>query len=131
MITKGYLVNEALTELGLASYVFDMQPQDRQSALNKLDDMAGEWSDINMGYLQPTNNGESDQADDSGLTNATKNAVILNLAVRIAPQFGKTPSPETKTAAKQAYNSLPRTIPPMEYPLHRPIGSGNKSSGHF
>ena len=42
--TKRQFVTAALEEIGLASYVFDLQPEQLQSALRRLDAMISEWN---------------------------------------------------------------------------------------
>ena len=57
-------------------------------------------------------------------------AMILNLAVRIAPIYGKTVSPDTKATAKGAYNQLmaqaARPIEMQKDAWSIPAGAGNK-----
>ena len=50
--SKRQIVEQAFEELGLATYVFDMTPDQFDSALKRLDAMIAEWSikGINLGY---------------------------------------------------------------------------------
>ena len=42
--TKRQYIEAALTEIGLADYVFNSTPQDLQTALRRLDGMMAEWN---------------------------------------------------------------------------------------
>ena len=42
--SKRQFVEAAFAEVGLASYVFDLQPQDLEQALRRLDAMMAEWN---------------------------------------------------------------------------------------
>ena len=50
--TKRQFINAALEEIGLASYVFDIQPEELESALRRLDAMMADWNakGIRIGY---------------------------------------------------------------------------------
>lgn len=99
--TKGDLVSMALEELGIASYVFDVDAGENVSALRKLDAMMAEFqgSCPTLTYSQPATSGTSTAADASGIDEAIVNAVVANLAVRLAPSYGKSPATETRRAA--------------------------------
>jgi hypothetical protein len=56
-------------------------------------------------------------------------AIITNLAIRIAPSYGKQLMPETKIIARDAYQTLLNraTLPPQQQlPGSMPSGAGNK-----
>ena len=50
--TKRDIVNQAFGEIGMADYVFDLQPQQLDSALRQLDMMMATWNGkgIRIGY---------------------------------------------------------------------------------
>jgi len=50
--TKRQFVTQAFEEIGLAAYVFDLTPEQLQSALNRLDSMVASWNAkvIRLGY---------------------------------------------------------------------------------
>lgn len=106
--TKRDLIAQALTEIGLAEYTFDLSPEQWQAALRRLDAMVGQWEmkGIRLKYPMPTGYSESNLDQDSNVPDPALEAIYLNLAVRIAPQYGKTPSPDTKVLASQAYKTL-------------------------
>lgn len=130
--TKRDFVTAAFEEIGLASYVYDLQPEQMNMALRRLDSMLATWNakGIRLGYPIPSDANGSDLDDDSNLPDAANQAVILNLAVQLAPGFGKVVLPETKRGAKDAYNGL---LSLMTKPLQQafpgtfPRGAGTKS----
>lgn len=129
--TRRQFIDAALEELGLAEYTFDIQPEQYQGAARRLDSMLLDWNGRGL-RLGPNISGTAAGADletDMGLPDVANEAVIANLAVKVAPSFGKTPSPDTKAAARFALNTLFArfTKPiPQRYPASLPLGAGNK-----
>ena len=131
MWSKRQLCEAALEELGLAAYVFDITPEEQQSAIRRLDSMMAQWAipGIRLGYNLTADPLASDPDQPSGIPDSAHEAVFLNLALRIAPQFGKTPSRETKIAAKQGYDSLlaqAMSNPPEVQRTVLPAGAGSR-----
>lgn len=129
--TKRQFVTQAFEEIGLAAYVFDLTPEQMQSALRRLDSMMASWNakGIRLGYPTPTDPQNSDLDEQTNVPDSSNEAVYLNLAIRLAPGFGKTPSPETKSSAKAAYDTLMSLAAmPVEQQLPgtMPAGAGNK-----
>lgn len=124
MQTKQEIVQAALEEIGIASWAFDIQPEQYKSAAQRMDDMVAEWQA--NGILLGFNMG-GDLAEDSGLVGKDVSAVKLNLAARSASSYGKVPSAELKLAAANAYQTLvvdwarPR---PRGIPGGVPLGAG-------
>jgi len=129
--TKRQLVEAAMAEIGLASYAFDLLPEQRELALRRLDSMMAEWNTrgLRLGYPVPDDPSGSDIDDDSNLPDAAWEAVITNLALRMAPSYGKQVNIETKVTARHALNTiLARASMPSEMKLPAmPSGAGNKS----
>lgn len=130
--TKRDIVNQAFSEIGMADYVFDLQPEQLNAALRQLDMMMATWNGkgIRVGYPLPSSFDGSDLDEVMGVTDMALEAMYLNLAIRISSGYGKTVSPETKAAAKYAYNQLmAKAAMPMEMQLGNqtiPSGAGNK-----
>jgi hypothetical protein len=129
--TKRQLVDAAMAEIGLASYAFDLMPEQRESALRRLDSLMAEWNarGLRLGYPVPDNPADSDIDVDSNIPDAAWEAVITNLALRLAPSYGKQVNIETKVAARHSLNTiLARAALPAEMKLpSMPSGAGNKS----
>lgn len=104
MTTKRALILQAYRELGFTSYDFDLEPEQLQDALASLDGMMSTWSmrGLNLGYFPNT----ADINADAGTDPAADQAIALNLAMRLAPGKGKTPSRELKVDARSAYSAL-------------------------
>jgi hypothetical protein len=126
--TKRQFVEQALEELGLASYVFDLQPEQMNSARVKLDAMIAGWAGRGIKLNYPLTK-DSDLDEDTGVPDAANEAIYKNLAIALAPSYGKAITIDTRTSAKDAYDSLVRllvSVPQMRLPTNMPIGAGNK-----
>jgi len=129
--TKQQFISAAFEEIGLASYVFDLQPEQLESALRRLDAMMADWNakGIRLGYPLPSSPQESTLSEETLVPDSAYEAIICSLAIRLAPSFGKTVMIETKTTAKQGYDILlQRATFPLEkqLPATTPAGAGNK-----
>jgi hypothetical protein len=129
--TKGELASSTLEEIGIAEYEFDISVEQRQSVIRKLDSMMAEWGARGLHFSYPISKIQnSSPDDDSYLPDWAWEAVVSNLAMRIAPSYGKAISPETRQTAKHAYNTVcsmfskPRE---MQFPS-MPKGAGYKST---
>lgn len=130
--TKRQLVQGAFEEIGMADYVFDLQAEQLQGALRRLDSMMAEWTGrgVSLGYMVPSVPDNSDISEDSGLPDWAANAVILNLACRIAPTYGKIILPQTQNGAKMALDTVMNNVTktyPVQFPSSLPTGAGWKS----
>ena len=128
--TKGELVEMALGELGIAHYAFDIEAEEDVRALRRLDGMMDGFQAAldPIGYEQPATAGESSPSDLAGIDGALVEAVITNLALRIAPSYGKMPQAETKRAAREGKSLLfSRYAKPieLEMPTRTPRGAGS------
>lgn len=131
MWTKRELVTQAFEEAGLASYVFDLTPEQLQSAMRRMDSMLATWASkgIQLGYAMATGPDTGDLDQPSGLQAVANEAVYLNLALRIAPSFGKAVAAGTAVAAKEAYDALTIAAAqpqPVQMPRNMPLGAGFK-----
>lgn len=129
--TKRQIIGEAFAELSLAANDFDIQPEEQQTALRRLDALMATWEarGVRVGYRFPGALTGSDLDDGSGLPDGAIEAAYLNLAIRLAAMFGKALSPDTKKAARDAFDPLLKACAqPIEqqYPGTLPRGAGNK-----
>ncbi|MCP4262909.1 MAG: hypothetical protein GY774_36175 [Planctomycetes bacterium] len=129
--TKRQFIIEAYTEIGYASYEFDLEPEQLQIGLRRLDSMIATWNGlgIRLGYPIPSSPELSNLDDETEVPDSSNEAIYTNLAIRLAPPVGKMVTPETKAAAKAAYNVvLARASFPNErqLPGDLPAGAGNK-----
>jgi P22 tail accessory factor len=130
--TKRQFVEQAFEEIGLAAYVFDLTPEQLQSALRRLDAMMAGWNanGIRIGWPIPSTPDASDLDVDTKVADVANEAIYLNLALRTAPGFGKVLSPDTKADADAAYSNLlnqtAAPTPERQFPNTLPRGAGTK-----
>lgn len=129
--TKRQLAADALGAIGIADYEFDVTPAEQLMTIRRLDAMLATWEarGVRVGYLFPSTADGSDPDDDSGLPDSAVETVFLNLAIRVAPSFGKTVSPELKTSARDGWDLLLlAAAQPIEQqlPSTLPRGAGQK-----
>jgi len=130
--TKRQFIEQAFEEIGLAAYVFDLTPEQLQSALRRLDAMMAGWNanGIRIGWPMATQPDDASLDTDPKAPDVANEAIYLNLAIRLAPGFGKTISTETKADADAAYSNLlnqtSAPTPERQYPNTLPRGQGSK-----
>ena len=133
--TKLELVKGALAEIGLSDYAFDLSAEQIDQALARLDAMMAEWNGrgVRLGYPVAVNPSGLEGSDDSGIPDVAYEAVITNLAVRIAPNYGKAVSAETRATATRGMNTLfTRSARPKPARLGAMLaGAGAKSTAPF
>lgn len=128
---KRWYVEKAFAKVGLAAYVFDLEPEQMQEALDLLDSMMATWDGkgIRVGWSIPNAENASSLDDEVDVPYFAREAIFLQAGIRLAPNFGKTISPEHKLNAKTALDDLmiftARPIP-MQFPETLPSGAGNK-----
>lgn len=131
--TKQELVLAAFSRIGYGSS-FDISPEAIEDAALKMDMMVAAWSGdgIRIGYNISSTPKTTNSTDNSGVPDAYNETLYINLAKRIAGEYGKVLSPEDLTLAHGGYLSLlnkavsSNTIP-MQFPEGTPRGAGNKS----
>lgn len=129
MTTKRQLIEAAHAELGLQDYIFDLPAEQLQLALRRLDAMMADWNGmgLRLGYAIPGSVEGGDLDTEAGVPDRAWEAIVTNLAIRLAPSFGKQVAPETKASAERGLNMLLGKVAPPEMSLGRiPAGAGNK-----
>lgn len=129
--TKRQFVVQAFEEIGYASYTYDLQPEQLQAGLRRLEAMIATWNGrgIRLGYPLSDNPDTADLDTTTNVPDSANEAVYTNLGLRIAPIVGKTAAMETKAAARSSYMELlSRFTKPeeMSLPSTMPSGAGNK-----
>lgn len=129
--TKRRIIEMAFGKCAMAGYEFGRTPEETNDAMSELDAMMLEHPFSLLGYVgSPYGIGSPDEQ--SGIPDDTLAAVATQLALRIAPNMGKTLSPEANGAVARSMALLEAkvaTIPvmPMEHNTVR--GSGSRRSG--
>lgn len=135
--TKRQLVEQAFDEIGLAAYVYDLQPEQLESALRSMDAMVAGWNTngIRINYPLKDNPNNSDLDEDSGVPDFCIEAIYLGLACRLAPRYGKVVAIETKQYADMAYNNMANQLTELPHerqlPRTMPRGQGTKPWRNF
>lgn len=129
--TKRQIVVKAFSEIGYASYIYDVMPEQLYDALTSLEAMIGDWETmgIETGYPISDNPTAEDLDVQTNVTINAYTAIYANLALDIAPMFGKTVSPQTSAKARRGYVGLLNmvTFPrQQQLPSTMPLGAGNK-----
>jgi hypothetical protein len=135
--TKREYILQAYEEIGLAAYVYDLTPEQQNSALRRLDAMMATWdaNGINVGWMMPSTPDSSDIDFKTNVPDVANEAIYTNLAVRLSAAFGKVPSAELKLLAGSSYKTLllfvTKDIPQRQMPDTMPCGAGNKPHAGF
>ena len=130
--TKRQFIESALDEIGLSPFTYELTQQQLDAALRRLDAMMAEWNakGIRLGFPLPSSPGSSSLDEQSGVPDAANEAIITNLATRVAPSYGKQVMQQTMMTAKSSYNTLLMlaAMPPEQaFPGTLPLGQGNKA----
>lgn len=133
MWTKSQLIQKAFGELALAGYLYDLDPDQLEDALQSLDAMMAEWSGvgINIGYLLPNTPDDANIDDLSGIPDSANRTVYMNLSVTMAAGRGKSLTAQTLSSAARGYSQLlgaaaRAAARPTPMPNTMPLGAGNK-----
>ncbi len=128
--TKRQFIAQAYEEIGYASYQYDLDPEQLQDAMSTMDSMVATWytKGIQLGYPIPSSPENSDLDEETSVPDSANEAIYLNLAIRLAPSLGKMVMPETKLAAKAAYDAIAanNAIPQEQQITGLPRGAGSK-----
>lgn len=127
MLTNREIINEAFAEIGLGAYAYNKVAEDYQTGFVRLRGILRQWE--SEGAAGGFAAGGID--DDSGVPRDAERGVICALAVDLAPQYGKQPSPNTVSASAAGRRNLLRknaTIPQKKTDWNDiPMGAGHKS----
>ena len=128
--TKREFINQAFEDAGMASYVYDLQPEQLQSALRLMDNMLAVWNEkgIRLSYPLPETPSQSSLDDLTNVPDSANEAICNNLAIRIAPSYGKVVPFETKVLASSSLRCLESAAarpPQIQFPGTMPAGAGN------
>lgn len=129
--TKAQIVADAFAEIALAGHVFDIEPEEEQQALRRLEMLLGNWEGrgVTLGYAFASDASAIEAETQSGIPDAAVETVVINLAKRIAAGYGKDLSPQQMQDAKDSFAVLltQAAFPPeMQYPSTMPRGAGVK-----
>ena len=125
MTTALQIVNAAAEKIGVKTSEIALEASDYQVIFDEMNDMLSEWADSN---ITPSFTDVSLSTDTVNIERDAIGAVKNNLAVRVAPVFGRQITPSLAAIAMQTYNRLLAStvyIGDVAYPDTLPAGSGN------
>jgi hypothetical protein len=136
MTTKRQLIVLSYEAVGLAGYIYDLMPEQLESARLKLDAMMAEWNGrgLNLSWPIPSSPENGDIDDETNLPDWALEAVYLNLGPRLANAHGKQVTPMYLAMARAALNGvMSRTVKPAarKMPGGFPLGAGYKTTATF
>lgn len=130
--TKRMLVEQMFAECGINGWELDIDPDEKDSALTRLDALMWELigRGIDLGYNFPTAVGQGSLNDELGCGDQAFFGLAVLGAQRLCPTMGKTQSAESKmalNAAMKAVRSAAVTmVPTMTLASGTPLGAGNQ-----
>lgn len=135
--TKRQFIDRALSEIGLGKRSYTPTNEDYTDALAIADSMVESWHGrVGLGIGWPV----TDNPDDSNIDSETEvpliynEAVALQLAIRLAPGYGKQVMPDTKVNASQSFKTMIAKLSPpkpKQQPQGVPLGGGNRWRGRI
>ncbi len=127
------IIGDALREIVVAGAEAPIEADEGQSAIRYLNRMMAEWDvrGYNLGCTVV-----SDLGDDITIPDGTVEAVVSNLAIRLASQFGVSIDPASALIDRarvglRAVRLLTISVGPSSFPSTLPIGSGNEGDSTF
>lgn len=131
IVTKQVIVEAALENMRLSSYIFDNSPALLNSLLRKLDMLMYQYHSegFDLLYNLPDKIGGSLLNDIAGIDQSNVFYISQLLAYYHIESMGKQLSPQMIIAKDNAYNKLylkTHTIPSVKLSHSTPVGAGNK-----
>ena len=125
MATALDVITGAVVLLGVRTAESPLEPSEAEDGLVALNDMLNEWNldDIDIGFETI-----DDVQDELFVDTGTEGAIKSNLAVYIAPEYGRIVSDALAFRAKTGKAAVRGSISlrPLEFPDTLPVGSGNE-----
>lgn len=122
----------AYSQLRISGITRDPSPEDLETALCRLENMAAEWDSrtISVGYNFED---EPDPNSNAGIIRGFRHAFETNLAARLIPDFNKQVPGYLLGQANQSLSNLSSRaaadrLRGVQYPSRQPTGSGNESA---
>lgn len=132
MITKGDIVRQAFQHLRISGLTNKARNEDTQLALQTLESMLLAWTNkgLNLSWNKSPDFVDPDPQEDSGISDADYEAIYVNLAVKLAPAFGKPPT-QLDSFARELYAGLFSTVlPTQQNNEYMPLGSGSRRGAY-
>lgn len=129
-ILKSDLVKQALAKLAITGFDTEVNPEEIRAGVITLEELMAAWdaSGIQIGYAFAPEAEAALAEAPSNVPDIARKAIINQLAIELAPQYGKEPSQLIYMSAASGMSSLLNAIayiPEMNYGRRMPRGSGN------
>lgn len=127
MSTGTDLIEKALMEIGAHSVVSPAPPESINIGLGKLNAMLQQWTSESIAMEVVPLRAAGEQLGEPA--DAT-DAIIYNLAIRLAPSFDAPVSPDLRGLAQSTYSTIKALYRKVTIPRLVPTGTLPKGSGH-
>jgi hypothetical protein len=104
MTTRATILSRAFARLAIADYIYATTAEERADARLTLDAMLEEWAESGVDLGHTPSDGTENDAVVMTTPAWADQAIWSNLAVRLAPDFGKTPAPALIKDARRGYD---------------------------
>lgn len=126
MATAQDVINRALAKIGVRAAESPLTAAETQDGLDALNDMLAAWenSGVTLGFLPVEKVSDTIRVPRHSLA-----AIKANLALIIAPEYGRVVNPALAVEARDSLNDLMISlsdIGDVNYPSTLPVGSGNE-----
>jgi len=128
--TASTVIRDALQEILVQAAEQPITAAEGQGAMRLLNRMMAAWvlDGVDLSYT-PVDS----LNDDITVVDGALDAIVLNLAIKLAPQYDRPISQGLYINASRAYEAMLKTavvIPETAFPATLPYGSGNESLGY-
>lgn len=132
MTTKRQIIEMSYSAAGLAGFVYDLQPEQMETARRMLDAMMAQWNSqgIRLGWPIPSSPIDGDVDEETNLPDWALSAVYLSLGPLIANMHGKQMTPTYIGMMRAAKDSMMiQAVKPVsrQMPGGYPLGAGHKT----
>lgn len=127
MKTKGEIIARAFSWIRISGLTSEPSQSEKESALEVLEAFANQFKSRN--FKDYNFNDRPSLNDPSGISDEFFFAAYSNLAYRLAPEYGKTLTPEQKAQASQSlsqWTSAVSTVNPIKRPSRYPRGRSRR-----
>jgi hypothetical protein len=132
MTTKRQIIEMSYSAVGLAGFIYDIQPEQIESARRMLDAMMAGWNarGLRVSWPIPSGPDRGDVDEETNLPDSALEAVYLNLGPLLANMHGKQVTPMYLGMARAAKDTMMISLvqpAKLVMPGGHPLGAGHKS----
>jgi hypothetical protein len=126
--TRAAILKRAFAAISIADYVFDLTPDEQAYAFGELDAMMAQWEGAGIDLDYVPGGASASGSTDIATPSYADDAIALNLALRLAPSFGKITTALQFRAAQalQLVRAKTLTLPRLKRPASSIHGGGER-----